>query len=185
MPDMPFETFTRQRRVGRQPFVTLQKKGVISLNRAAFEALDSPESVELLYDADARLVALRKVDSSVDHAYQVRAPVENHATWLVSGGAFVAYYEIDTSRSVRRPARLDGDLLIVDLNDPGVDPRGEHAESLDLNPTDQGVDPSGEHADSLDLNLTDPGVDPSGEYADSLDLNLTDPSGEHADTSEP
>jgi hypothetical protein len=128
---MPFETFTRQRRTGRQPYVTLQKKGVISLNKAAFEALDSPESVELLYDPDARLVALRKVDSAVEHAYQVRAPVENHATWLVSGGAFMSYYEIDNSASVRRAARKDGDLLIVNLNDPGVDPRVEQTEGSD------------------------------------------------------
>lgn len=128
---MPFETFTRQRRTGRQPFVTIQKKGVISLNGAAFEALDSPDAVELLYDTDARLVGLRKVDSSVPHAYQVRAPVENHATYLISGAAFMSYYEIDNSRSVRRPARLDGDLLIVDLNDPGVDSRSENADSWD------------------------------------------------------
>ncbi len=122
---MPFETFTRQRRHGRQPFVTIQKKGVISLNKAAFDALENPDSVELLYDPDARLVGLRKVDSSVEHSYQVRAPVENHATWLISGAAFVGYYEIDTSASIRRAARMDGDLLIIDLNDPGVDPRGE------------------------------------------------------------
>lgn len=125
---MPFETFTRQRRAGRQPFVTMQKKGVISLNGAAFEALGSPESVELLYDPDARLVGLRKVDSSVEHAYQVRAPVENHATYLISGAAFVSYYEIDNSESVRRAARIEGDLLIIDLNDPGAEPRTENIE---------------------------------------------------------
>lgn len=128
---MPFETFTRQRRTGRQPFVTVQKKGVISLNKAAFEALDSPDYVELLYDRDARLVALRKVDSSVEHSYQVRAPVEGHATWVLSGAAFVSYYEIDTSSSVRRAAHMDGDMLIVNLNDPGVDPRSEHDDTLE------------------------------------------------------
>jgi len=122
---VPFETFTRQRRQDRQPYITIQKKGVFSLNKASHDALGNPESVELLYDPEARLVGLRRVDSHVEHAYQVRAPVENHATWLISGGAFVAYYEIDTSTSVRRAARLDGDLLIIDLNDPGVDPRGE------------------------------------------------------------
>jgi hypothetical protein len=122
---MPFETFTRQRKSDRQPYVTMQKKGVISLNKAAFDALDQPDSVELLYDSESRLVALRKVDSSVEHAYQVRAPVENHATWLVSGAAFVSYYEIDNSESIRRPARIEQDLLVIDLNHPGVDPRAE------------------------------------------------------------
>jgi hypothetical protein len=122
---MPFETFTRQRRADQQPYVTLQKKGSISLNRAAFEALDSPEAVELLYDRDAHLMALRHVDSSVEHSLKVRAPAGNHGTWLVAGGAFASYYEIDISASVRRAARMEGDLLIVDLNDPGVNSRGE------------------------------------------------------------
>jgi hypothetical protein len=122
---MPFETFTRQRRAGRQPFVTLQKKGIISLNRAAFEALNHPEAVELLYDRDGHLMALRHVDSSVEHSYAVRSPAGNRGTWLVAAGAFASYYEIDISASVRRPARIEDDLLIVDLNDPGVDPRGE------------------------------------------------------------
>jgi hypothetical protein len=121
---VPFETFTRQRREG-EPFVTIQKKGVISLNRAAFGALGRPEFVELLFDPDSRLVALRGVDSSVEHAYQVRAPVQNHATWVISGGAFLRYYEIENSESVRRAARIDGDLLIIDLHDPHVDPRAE------------------------------------------------------------
>jgi hypothetical protein len=125
---MPFETFTRQRKADRQPYVTMQKKGVISLNKAAFDALEQPDSVELLYDSESRLVALRKVDSSVEHAYQVRAPVENHATWLVSGAAFVSYYEIDNSESIRRPARREADLLIIDLNHPGVDPRADSAD---------------------------------------------------------
>ena len=106
----------------------MQKKGVISLNKAAFDALEQPDSVELLYDSESRLVALRKVDSSVEHAYQVRAPVENHATWLVSGAAFVSYYEIDNSESIRRPARREADLLIIDLNHPGVDPRADSAD---------------------------------------------------------
>ena len=128
---MPFETFTRQRKAGRQPFVTLQKKGIISLNRAAFEALGDPEAVELLYDKEANLMALRRVESSVEHAYKVRTPPGNHGTWLVAGGAFASYYDIDISASVRRAARLDGDLLVVDLNDPGVDPRGEQGDSSD------------------------------------------------------
>jgi hypothetical protein len=122
---MPFETFTRQRRADQQPYVTLQKKGSISLNRAAFAALDSPEAVELLYDRDAHVMALRHVDSSVEHSLKVRAPAGNHGTWLVAGGAFASYYEIDISASVRRAARMEGDLLIVDLNDPGVNSRGE------------------------------------------------------------
>jgi hypothetical protein len=125
MLNMPFETFTRQRRANQQPYVTLQKKGSISLNRAAFEALDNPEAVELLYDRDSNVMALRHIDSSVEHSFKVRAPAGSHGSWLVAGAAFASYYKIDISASVRRAARLEGDLLIVDLNDPGVDSRGE------------------------------------------------------------
>jgi len=125
MPTVTFETFTRQRRADQQPYVTLQKKGSISLNRAAYEALEHPEAVELLYDRDAHLMALRHVEPSVEHSFKVRAPAGNRGTWLVAGGAFTSYYEIDISASVRRPARKEGDLLIIDLNNPGVDSRGE------------------------------------------------------------
>ena len=89
--------------------------------------------MELLYDADARLVALRKVDSSVDHGYQVRAPVRGHATWVISGAAFVSYYEIDASTSVRSTAHIDGDLLVVNLKlGPGSIPKAERNRILEV-----------------------------------------------------
>lgn len=119
---MPFETFMRQRlRPGQEPLITIQRKGVLSLNRAAYEALDFPETVELLYDREARLIGLRKVDSSTEHAYTVRGMGKRAGTWLVSGTAFTNYYEIDTSAPRRHTARTEGDMLVVDLNQPGTE----------------------------------------------------------------
>jgi hypothetical protein len=117
---MPFETFRRQRTRPGEPSLTIQRKGVFSLNREAFEALGRPEAVELLYDPDERLIGVRNVDSSADHSYQVRGMGRRSATWLVSGTAFTNYYGIDTSVSTRRVARIENELLIVDLKDPGV-----------------------------------------------------------------
>ena len=117
---MPFETFKRQRfKPGTQPFVTIQRKGVLSLNRAAFDALGDPEAVELLYDRENRSIGMRKVDSSVEHAYTVRS-FGKGSTWLVSGTAFAHYYDIDTSVPTRRSGRLEDDVLVIDLNDPGT-----------------------------------------------------------------
>ena len=117
---MPFETFKRQRlKPGAEPLVTIQKKGVLSLNRAAYVALEEPQAVELLYDRDARLIGLRKADSSVEHAYAIRT-FGKGGTWLVSGTAFTNYYDIDTSVPTRRAGRMDGGVLIIDLNDPGI-----------------------------------------------------------------
>ena len=117
---MPFETFKRQRlKPGTDPLVTIQKKGVLSLNRAAYGALGDPEAVELLYDREARLVAIRKVDSSVEHAYAIRT-FGKGGTWLVSGTAFTNYYDIDTSVPTRRVGKMQDDMLVIDLNDPGT-----------------------------------------------------------------
>lgn len=117
---MPFETFKRQRlKPGAQPFVTIQKKGVLSLNRAAYAALDEPEAVELLYDREARMIGIRKAESALEHAYVVRS-FGKGGTWLVSGTAFTNYYDIDTSVPTRRTARIEDGVLMVDLNDPGT-----------------------------------------------------------------
>jgi hypothetical protein len=119
-------------RRGSEPFLTIQRKGVFSLNRAAFEVMGSPEAVELLYDPEAQLIGLRKVDPNAPHAYMVRGPGgrggEN--TFLISGTAFTNYYEIDTSTTTRRAVRMMDDMLVVDLTDPGTkvsgNRRGSH-----------------------------------------------------------
>lgn len=117
---MPFETFKRQRlKPGTDPLITIQKKGVLSLNRAAYSALGDPEAVELLYDQEANLVGLRKVDSEVEHAYTIRT-FGKGGTWLVSGTAFTNYYDIDTSVPTRRLGQMRDDILVIDLNDPGT-----------------------------------------------------------------
>ena len=117
--EMGFETFKRQRLTpAREPYVTIQRKGIFSLNRAAYEALGSPESVELLYDRDERLIGIHKVDPSMDHAYIVRT--QRGANWLISGRAFMNYYEVDVSEPRRRMAQMQGDVLVVDLKEPGT-----------------------------------------------------------------
>jgi hypothetical protein len=117
---MPFETFKRQRlKPGAEPLVTIQKKGVLSLNRAAYEALGNPQAVELLYDRDSRRIGFRKVESSLEHAYALRT-FGKGGTWLVSGTAFTNYYEIDTSVPTRRTGRMEDGVLVLDLNDPGT-----------------------------------------------------------------
>jgi hypothetical protein len=130
---VPFETFQRQRmRRGREPFLTIQRKGVFSLNRAAYEAMGSPEAVELLYDPEAQLIGLRNIDRNVEHAYLVRGSGGRggDSTFLISGTAFTNYYEIDTSTTTRRAVRMMDGMLVVDLTDPGTkitsNRRGSH-----------------------------------------------------------
>lgn len=76
--------------------------------------------VELLFDRDANLIGIRKVDGFVEHAYTVRK-LRKGTNRMVSGTAFTNYYKIDTSIPTRRSAQMDGDVLVVDLNQPGTE----------------------------------------------------------------
>lgn len=71
---MPFEVFNkRMTPLAKAPAVTIQKRGVISLNKAAHELINSSETVELLFDADRQVMALRPAEDTSPHAYGVRA----------------------------------------------------------------------------------------------------------------
>lgn len=122
---MPFEVFNRHRMPSTQePAVTIQKRGALSLNSAAFEALDSPERVELLYDREEERVGIQKAEDSSSNAYLVRAVGQNGATHVVSGKAFLAHYGVPLNVARRWIAEKQGDLLVVDLKQPGIEVTG-------------------------------------------------------------
>ena len=115
-----FETFTkRMAPLARAPYVTIQRRGTVSLNKAAHLALGEAEAVELLYDKQARIVGLRGVPLSSPHAYALRGAggkEDGATTFLFSGTAFVKFYGIDTSESRRWEAELVDDILCVSLD---------------------------------------------------------------------
>lgn len=122
---MAFETFKRQRApVSREPTVTIQKRGMLSMNAPAYAELESPEAVELMFDREERLIGLRKVDPSTEHAYVVRPLGKGGNNWLISGRAFTGYYDIPVGVARRWPARMDDDVLVVDLKEPGTEVTG-------------------------------------------------------------
>ena len=124
-----FETFTKRRiRVVKDPTMTLQAKGGMGFNHAAFLALGEPEAVELLYAADERIIGVRPVDPGTPHAYPVRSPSQKRDSgFLLSGKTFTKFYEIDTSVARRWTAYMDGDVLCVDLNSPSIEVTGPRA----------------------------------------------------------
>ncbi len=114
-----FEVFTRRMiPMTKQPAVTIQKRGLISLNKSAQVALGEPEAVELLFDPVERIVGIRGVDPTVGHAYPLRAQGgHSDGTYLVAGTAFTRYYDIDTTISKRWPVQIEDGLLLVNLQD--------------------------------------------------------------------
>lgn len=117
-----FEVFTRRMvPLVKQPAVTIQKRGNMSVNRAAFVALGEPQAVELLYDPSEKIVGFRAVSAETEHAYPVRPQGQKEdGPYIVAGMAFTKYYGIDTSISRRWSASMQGDILCIDLKQEGT-----------------------------------------------------------------
>ena len=114
---MAFEVFDkRNTSLRRATSVSIQKRGVISINRAAYTLMGTPECVELLY-RDNGVVGIRGVGDDMPHGYAVHGAGRSAGTGpvMVAGSAFTAFYDIDTTVSRRYPARLDDGVLCFEL----------------------------------------------------------------------
>lgn len=119
-----FETFTKRMvPLGKHPYITIQKRGLLSFNKAAHAALGEPDAVELLFNRAERVIAVRGVSDDVPHAYKLRhlgGKKEDASTFIVGATAFTNYYDIPTDVSTRRAATEQDGVLLIDLKDEGV-----------------------------------------------------------------
>lgn len=128
---MGFEVFEKGTApVKTVPSVTIQKRGMFSLNAAALQLMGTPEAVTFLWDAERRVIGLKACGVSDPNAYPIRstgsAPSQSSdrkqsrakrgKAVLVAGSMFTQYIELDTSEARRWVPQLEGDVLIVDLN---------------------------------------------------------------------
>lgn len=121
---MPFEVFDKRLTpLAKAPSITIQRKGIISINRAAYAMLKNPPAVELLYDKERKIVGLRAAADTVPHAYEVRpqSAAKDTGPLIVAGTAFTSFYGIDTSTSRRWTPFMEDDILCVDLANDGVE----------------------------------------------------------------
>lgn len=122
-----FEVFaSRSVREATGPVVTVQRGGVLALNRDVVELLGEPAAVELLFDRGARIMGFRAAEATVPHAYRLR-PQKASPSVLVSGRSFTQYYGIPTDETRRYAATMIGDVLAVDLKEVGAT-TGQHTE---------------------------------------------------------
>ena len=119
---MAFEVFDkRMTPLAKAPSVTIQKRGVISLNKSAHDLLGNVETVELLYDQGRQIMALRPADDSSPHAYAVRTGSKRGpGQAIVSATAFTQHYGIDTTATRRWKPFVEDGMLCVDLTVEGV-----------------------------------------------------------------
>jgi len=125
---MPFEVFDKRAAVAtKNPMVTIQKGGAFSLNRAAYDLMGSPETVELLFDPEDRLIGFRPVSSTSPQAYPIRPQGKNAATFMIAGRAFGKHYGLNTDVARRYSTELQDDILVLDLKSDSIDVTGPRA----------------------------------------------------------
>jgi hypothetical protein len=148
---MGFEVFDkRMTPLAKAPSVTIQKRGVISLNKAAHDLVDNAETVELLYDRDRNVMALRAADDSSPHAYAVRnGSKRGPGQGIVSATAFTQHYGIDTSATRRWKPFLEDGMLCVDLTQEGVVITGNRTKTTEAaEPPKESVEASQDYDDT-------------------------------------
>ena len=127
---MGFEVFDKRKSaLGQAPSATLQKRGLLSLNASAHRLIGSVESVELLYDRDRRIIALRP--STEAHAYAFRTVNKSTGQVVVSLTAFTEVYDIETDVSYRLEPRAEDGMLLLDLNGAVPMPRRSNKKKAD------------------------------------------------------
>ena len=117
-----FELYQKQRTSpGAPPQITVQSRGIFSLNPSAHAALGEPSFVELLYAKDRNAVAIRAVGSETQTSYQVRK-ANNGGVFNVAGRAFMVYHGIDLPESRRyTPHHAKDGVVIIGLDsDPYI-----------------------------------------------------------------
>jgi len=116
-----FEEFTLKdtTSAATDPVVSINTRGYIGLNLAAAIALGEPKRVVLLYDKQNDAVGIKPAAKDVPHSYPMRRQTSGRS-YIVSGSAFCRHYKIDTSRTRRFKPKMEGNILLFEL-EAGVD----------------------------------------------------------------
>lgn len=119
---MAFEVFKKSSApVSSVPSVTIQKRGLMSLNRAAYALIDSPQAIELLWDRERKVIGMRPASLESPDAYPARAQNagSDRGPILVAGSMFTRFIDLDTSDAKRWVPQLEDGILCIDLKVAG------------------------------------------------------------------
>ncbi len=95
--------------------VTMGTRGEIYLNKVAWEAMDKPEAVELMFDFPRAVIGLKKVDPWIEDTFPVRSP-KNATGKVIRANPFAVHHGIKPSRTVIfNKAHMDEGVLSLPL----------------------------------------------------------------------
>lgn len=98
----------------RTPSITIQQRGVISINRAAYDLLQRPEWVRLGYRAEDHSIEIRACAPGEEGATLVRKQPHTSAHY-VAGLAFTHWHGIDTTVARAYTPTLEDGAFYLDL----------------------------------------------------------------------
>ena len=96
------------------PSVTIQKRGILSLNRAAYDLLKRPQAVHLYFSANEHAIGITPSDPKAPDAILLRKQ-KSSASYIIAGMSFTKWYGIDSSIARRYEATAEEGELYVDL----------------------------------------------------------------------
>lgn len=114
--DMAWQVFEAKGHtaLGHLPKIGVHTGGRLSLNDAAFEALNRPTHVLLLFDPQTHRIGFSAADEEQRLAYPIRRPPKT-SRYYVSAAAFARHYDTDPTKTYYVDAEMDGDILAGSL----------------------------------------------------------------------
>lgn len=123
---MAFEVFDKRNAPATgAPSVTIQRRGILSLNTPAHSLLNDATDVELLFDAERQVIALRPASPST-RTYKFRNTSTSKQVML-SLVSFANHYGLDFTVSRRYEPKVEDGMLCIDLRGPSVEIRGNRS----------------------------------------------------------
>ena len=120
---MGFEVFDKRHAPMKgTPSVTVQRRGIVSINGPAHALIEKHRVVELLFDKERRVMALRPAEAS-PRTYELREPTKSGQT-LLSATAFMDAFGINVGVSRRYEPFVEDGMLCIDFNGPSIEVHG-------------------------------------------------------------
>jgi len=91
--------------------VTLNARGTLLLNRRAYEALEAPAAVTLLFDEHEHTIGLKPAELLRQNAFPVKQKDKNAHNHIIHASPFCKHFDIRVERTVQ-------------FNDVDIDPNG-------------------------------------------------------------
>jgi hypothetical protein len=103
----------------------LTRRGYITLNRAAFQAMGQPKAVILLFDPVNSLIGLKPAGLGYENAIPLMRRKDSGDSYRLRAKSFCNYHQISTDHAVvfKNIQRVDDGILVLALRD-AVELRG-------------------------------------------------------------